>query len=320
VIPGEERTAKGELRILRSLLMEKLPLFGIAAASAALTMRAQGSANAVLTLGAIPLSLRLSNAFVSYVRYLQKAFWPAALAPMYPHPGNSLPSWQVYGALLILLAITMWAVEQRRRPYLIVGWLWFVGTLVPMIGLVQVGRQAMADRYAYLPLLGIFIMLCWGLADFAEQRRLPAALLLVAGVIVVLGLAIVARRQIAFWSDDVRLWTHTIEVTPPNYIAEDNLGAALMARRQTEEAIGHFRQAAALHPTDPISVFNIGYYEQAHGNLRQAIEHYKQAIILTTRPSLKILAWSNMGHAYSDLGDTDHARECFDTARKLQEP
>jgi len=304
----------------RYLVVEKLPLFAIAAGSAALTMRAQGTANAVMSLGAIPLSLRLSNAVVAYVRYLLKALWPTALAPMYPHPGSSLRAWQVYGALLVLLVITMWAIEQRRRRYLAVGWLWFVGTLVPMIGLVQVGRQAMADRYAYLPLLGIFIMVVWGLADWAERVRLPAPALPLASVVVVLILSFVSRRQIAFWSNDVLLWTHTINVTPPNYIAQDNLGAALLARKRTEEAIGHFREAAAIHPTDPISAFNIGLYEQEHGELWQAIEHYKQAVVLTTRPSLKVLALTNMGHAYSDLGDTDQARQCFDAAREMQGP
>ena len=322
---GEPRKANGKQRVGEErspgvLVIEKLPLFAIAAASAALTMAAQRSANAVLTFGAIPLSLRLSNAVVAYVRYLGKAFWPVALAPMYPHPGGSLRAWQVYGALLLLLAITMWVFEQRRHRFLLVGWLWFLGTLVPMIGLVQVGRQAMADRYGYLPLLGIFIMLCWGLGYLAERTRLPVAALPVAGAIVVLVLAGMSRRQIAFWSDDVRLWTHTIEVTPPNYIAEDNLGAALLARRWTEDAIPHFRRAAELHPTDPISVFNIAFYEQMHGELRQAIEHYRQAIILTTRTQLKALALANMGHAYSDLGDTDQARQCFDAARKLQGP
>jgi tetratricopeptide (TPR) repeat protein len=304
----------------RALIAEKLPLFAIAAGSAALTMQAQRSANAVLSFGAIPLSIRLSNAIVSYVRYLHKAFWPERLAPMYPHPGNMLPAWQVYGALLLLIAITLWVFEQRRHRYLLVGWLWFLGTLVPMIGLVQVGRQAMADRYAYVPLLGIFIMLCWGVADWFGAKRLPAALLPLASVLVVLALTIVARRQIGYWADNLVLWTHTIEVTPPNYIAEDNLGATLLARKRSEEAIVHFRQAAALHPTDPISVFNIGFYEQQHGNLQQAIDNYRQAIILTTRTQLKVLALQNMGHAYSDLGDADHARECFDAARKMQSP
>jgi len=304
----------------RALIAEKLPLFAIAAASAALTMRAQRSAHAVLSFGAIPLSIRLSNALVSYVRYLQKTIWPARLAPMYPHPGNTLPAWQVYGALLFLMSITLWALEQRGRRYLIVGWLWFVGTLVPMIGLVQVGRQAMADRYAYLPLLGIFFMVCWGVADWLQTKPRGKALLPIAGVLVVVSLAMVARRQVGYWADNAVLWTHTIEVTPPNYIAQDNLGATLLARKQPEQAIAHFREAAALHPTDPISVFNIGVYEQEHGNLQQAIDDYRQAIILTTRTQLKVLALQNMGHAYSDLGDADHARQCFDTARTMQGP
>jgi len=304
----------------RALIAEKLPLFAIAAASAALTMRAQRSANAVLSLGAIPLSIRLSNAIVSYVRYLHKAIWPERLAPMYPHPGNLLPAWQVYGALLFLIAVTLWVFEQRRRRYLIVGWLWFVGTLVPMIGLVQVGRQAMADRYAYLPLLGIFIMICWGVAEWLEPKRVPTALIPAISVLIVLSLAMVARRQIGYWADNLVLWAHTVAITPPNYIAEDNLGATLLSRKRSEEAIVHFHKAAALHPTDPISVFNIAFYEQQHGNLQQAIDNYRQAILLTTRTQLKVLALQNMGHAYSDLGDADHARECFDAARTMQGP
>jgi len=319
---GEKRMANSEerLRDWRWLLLEKLPLFAIAGASAALTMKAQQAGHAVLSLIAVPLSLRLSNAIVSYARYLQKAFWPVGLAPMYPHPGSSLHSWQVYGAFLFLLAITWGVAEQRRRRYLLVGWLWFLGTMVPMIGLVQVGRQAMADRYAYLPLLGIFILVCWGVADGFAEKRVPAALLPVLSVVIVLSLAVMARRQIGYWADNLVLWTHTIEVTPPNYVAEDNLGGILLKQRRGEEAIVHYRKAAAIHPTDPISVFNIGVYEQDHGQLREAIEHYKQAIALTTRSSLQTLALDKMGNAYSELGDPDQARQCFDEARKLQVP
>ena len=319
---GEKRRANSEerLRDWRWLVLEKLPLFAIAGASAALTMKAQENGHAVLSLIAVPLSLRLSNAIVSYVRYLQKAIWPAGLAPMYPHPGSSLHSWQVYGALTFLIVITWWAAEQKRRRYLLVGWLWFLGTLVPMIGLVQVGRQAMADRYAYLPLLGIFILVCWGVADWFAEKRAPAALLPVVSVVIVLSLAVAARRQIGYWADNLVLWKHTIEVTAPNYVAEDNLGGILQNQRRMEEAIVHYRKAFAIHPTDPISVFNIGVYEQEHGQLQQAIEHYKQAIVLTTRPSLQTLAYDKMGHAYSELGDSDDARHCFDESRKLQGP
>ncbi len=318
---GEQRRAKGERRSneWRWLLVEKIPLFVIAAASAVITMKAQRSSGAVLSFGASPLSVRLSNALVSYVRYLLDVFWPSGLAPMYPHPGDSLPAWQVYGSLLILLIITMLVVQYRHRRYLLVGWLWFLGTMVPMIGLVQVGRQAMADRYAYLPFVGIFIMVCWGVAQVFEEKRLPEKLLPVASALVILALCITSRHQIGYWADNITLWTHTIQVTPPNYVAEDNLGGALLARRRTEDAIVHFRAAAAIHPVDPISAFNIGYYEHLHGDLASAIEQYKRAIILTTSPSVKAQSYDNMGRAYRALGEADKARECFDQAQKLQQ-
>jgi hypothetical protein len=316
---GEKRTANSERRFLR-LLVEKLPLLAIAAASAAITMKAQGASGAVLSLGATPLSIRLSNGLVSYVKYLMNAFWPLGLAPMYPHPGDSLRAWQVYGALLLLLTITLWVVERRGRPYLLVGWLWFLGTLVPMIGLVQVGRQAMADRYAYLPLIGIFIMVCWGVAEWTAEKRLPAALLPAVSIAVLLALGIVARHQIGYWSDNVILWTHTIQVTPPNYVAQDNLGGALLARKRLDDAVVHFREAAAIHPVDPISAFNIGFYDQEHGDLYGAIEQYKKAIILTTSPSVKVQAWNDMGIAYRSLGNAQQARECFAAAKTLQGP
>ncbi len=302
------------------LVEEKLPLFAIAAASAAITMRAQRAAGAVVPLGMYPLSVRLSNAIVSYVRYLGKAVWPAHLAPMYPHPGGSLRPWQIYCSLLVLLVVSAWVVERRKRRYLLVGWLWFLGTLIPMIGLVQVGRQAMADRYAYLPLLGVFIMVCWAVADWVEENHLPAAALPVVSAVVLLALTVTARRQIGYWADNVTLWTHTVQVTGPNYIAQDDLGGALMGRHQLEEAIPHFREAAEIHPIDPISNFNIAYYAQQHGNLPEAIEGYKKAIVLTTSNGLKIKAWNNMGLAYRALGDGEQARACFEKAKTLQGP
>ncbi len=193
--------------------------------------------------------------------------------------------------------------------------------MVPMIGLVQVGRQEMADRYAYLPLLGIFIMVCWGVSDFAEEKHLPERSVARAQLCCHrLALALIAHRQIGYWADNVTLWTHTIEITAPNYVAQDDLGGALMSQNRHEEAIVHFREAAAIHPVDPISNFNIGFYEQRHGDLEQAIEQYKKAIILTTSPSLKIQAWNNMGFAYRDLGNSEQARECFEAAKKLQGP
>lgn len=309
-----------EQKSLRALIEEKLPLFGLAAASAVMTMKAQSASGAVLSLASTPLSIRLSNAIVSYVKYLEKALWPLHLAPMYPHPGDSLRAWQVYGGLLILLAMTMFVAERTTRRYLIVGWLWFLGTMIPMIGLVQVGRQALADRYAYLPLLGIFIMVCWAIADFSDEKHLPPAILPVGSCVVIAALALVAHRQIGYWADNITLWTHTIEITAPNYIAQDDLGGALMDQKRLEEAIGHFREAAEIHPVDPVSNFNIGFYDQQHGSLDEAILQYRKAILLTTSPSLKIKAWNNMGLAYRDLGDAEKARECFHAAKQLQGP
>lgn len=320
-IADSEKLLSGEKRIAYSptqLLIEKLPLFALAGISAAITMKAQGAGGAVLSLDAAPLSGRLANALLSYVKYLMKAFWPAKLAPMYPYPEAGLRAWQVCGALLVLLAITVFVVRHRRRRYLLVGWLWFLGTLVPMIGLVQAGRQAMADRYAYLPLVGIFVMICWGISDWVEEKHLPAALLPAVSITVLLALSVTARRQIGYWADNVALWTHTVEVTPPNYVAQDNLGGALMARQRLEEAIVHFREAAAIHPVDPYSAFNIGFYEHTHGDLRGAIEQYKKAIVLSTSTALKATAWDNMGRAYRSLGETSQAQTCFEKARELQ--
>jgi tetratricopeptide (TPR) repeat protein len=178
----------------------------------------------------------------------------------------------------------------------------------------------MADRYAYLPLIGIFIMVGWGAAEWAADKHLPAALLPVASIVVVLALSIAARRQIGYWADNVVLWTHTIQVTPPNYVAQDNLGGALLAHKRLDDAIAHFREAAAIHPVDPISAFNIGFYDQEHGDLYGAIEQYRRAILLTTSPSVKMQAWNDMGVAYRSLGNTQQAHECFEAAKRLQGP
>jgi len=293
------------------LVLEKLPLLVLAAASAAITVKAQGSGGATSW---YPPSVRLGNAIVSYAIYMGKAVWPTHLAPMYPHPGSSLREWQVVLALLLLLAITGIVIEDRRRRYLPVGWFWFLGTLVPMIGLKQVGAQAMADRYAYLPFVGLFLMVCWGVAEWGEKRRLATAWLAVPSVMVLLALVVVTHRQIDYWSDHVTLWSHTLDVTSGNWQAENNLGMALLRQGKMEEAIPHFRAAAAIDPSDPVSNMNIGTYEHSHGNLPQAIEYYKKAILLARNPKLKADAYNNLGYAYKDLGDYADALQNLQSA------
>jgi tetratricopeptide (TPR) repeat protein len=299
------------------LAAEKLPLLALCAASAFITMKAQQAAGAMHTAkNTFPLSIRLGNAIVCYARYLGKAFWPSHLALIYPHPGTSLKTWEVLAALVLLLAITALVLRERRRRYLLVGWFWFLGTMVPMIGLVQVGEQAMADRYAYLPFIGLFIMVCWGLEDWAEQRKVPIAVLAGASVVVLMALSVVAYRQLNYWGDNVVLWTHIIEVTPPNYIAQDDLGGAYLNSGQLEEAMKHFRAAAEIYPLDPFSNLNLAIYAQQHNDPQQAIA--RSNIVLTRSPSprLRSKAYTTMGLAYRALGNQEESQRCLQAAQR----
>ncbi len=316
------------------LALEKLPLLALSAASAFITMRAQEYGGGINP--DVALSNRLGNAIVSYARYLGKAFWPVRLAPMYPLPGNSLRTWQVLASLILLLAITALAIAaRRRRRYLLVGWLWFLGTLVPMIGLVQVGVQAMADRYAYLSFVGLFIMVCWSVADlYPASREIPAASgrakweerrsFALAGIAVValLALMVVTHRQIDYWNDNVGLWEHTLQVTPPNWVAENNLAHALLNKGQPEDAITHFRSAVAINPSDADSTLNLGAYAQSHDDLPLAIERYKKVLALTDKTARlnapkRALTFRNMGHAYRHMKEDEKARDCYRQAVDL---
>ena len=317
-VPGESSaTEAGEVlpgRTLSALVWEKLPLFALSAVSAVITMKAQKAGYAMQS---FPRSVRLENAIVAYASYVKKAFWPFDLSPMYPHPGSSIAKWQVLAAFVCLLAITALVANAARRRYLTMGWLWFLGTLVPMIGLVQVGSQAMADRYAYLSFIGLFIMICWGVADWAQQRHVPAAWLKCASIAVLLALAVVARNQIGYWSDNVTLWTHAVKVTKGNWLAEDNLGGALMEDGKLEKAIDHFRAAAVIHPEGPVSHLDIGFYEQQHKNWPQAIEQYYEVLKDTPNPKLRSEAYNNLALISREIGDYATARDDFQRAVDL---
>jgi protein O-mannosyl-transferase len=302
IIPG---------RTFSQLVFEKLPLFALSVASAVITVTAQRAGHAFRL---YPLSVRLENAILAYASYVKKAFWPVDLAPMYPHPGNAIAKWLVFAALLFLLCVTVLVVGEWRRRYLAVGWLWFLGTLVPMIGLVQVGTQAMADRYAYLPLIGLFIMVCWSVAEWSEQRRFSPAWLRGVSVAALLALAWVGHQQIGYWEDNVTLWTRTLQVTRNNWVAEDNLGGSLMEQGKLDAAISHFRAAAAIYPGDPVSHLDIGFYEQQHNNWLQAIEQYQKVLSLTPSPKLRSEAYNNLALIERDLGDYAAARESFQRA------
>ena len=306
---ADTELAKVPQRTFSQLVIEKLPLFAITAASAIITVNAQRAGHAFRV---YPLTVRLENAVVAYASYVKKAFWPVDLAPMYPHPGNAIARWQVWAALVLLLAITALAVgEARRRRYVAVGWLWFLGTLVPMIGLVQVGTQAMADRYAYLPLIGVFIMFCWSVADWGAQRRVSTTWLWSGAIAVLLMLAWMAHQQVDYWEDNVTLWTRALQVTRNNWVAEDNLGGALMEQGKLDAAISHFRAAAAIYPGDPVSHLDIGFYEQQHNNWPQAIQQYQEVLNATPSPKLRAEAYNNLALIERDLGEYAAARQYF---------
>ncbi len=263
------------------LVREKLPLLALVAASAVVTSVAQSHEGNVRTFTEFPFAVRLSNALVSYAKYLLLAFWPNDLAVFYPLPEAGMPAWQIIGAALLLIGVTAFCVFQRKiRPYLIVGWLWFLGTLVPVIGLVQVGGQTMADRYFYIPSIGLFIAIVFGLAGVAERRRVAPWLTAAIANVVLLVLATLTNAQIHWWTDSVTLLKHALTVAPPSAAMESALGFALHRSGQLDEAAAHFEKALKIRPDDYLSQLYIGVCRFYQGHVTEAIEHAQAAIRL----------------------------------------
>ncbi len=288
------------------LLLEKVPLLVLSAASAAITLKAQRAGMAVRTLRQFSLAVRVENAVVAYGMYLWRMLWPARLAPLYPHPGDTLAAWQVALSAIVVVMVTALVIAFRRRRYLLVGWLWFLGTLIPVIGLVQVGDAARADRYAYVPLIGIFVMIAYGLADLAEARKVSPTWQAVPALCVLAGLGFVTHRQLSYWDSEYDLWSHTLAVTGRNPFAHDALGAALLepdvamtpddltnldtdqkrmdaARRHYEEALSIRRELAQHNPNVYLpdmatTLNNLGNLDRIQQRMDAARQHYEQAL------------------------------------------
>jgi tetratricopeptide (TPR) repeat protein len=295
--PGSRRLV--EAGPLARAAAEKLPLLALAAVSAAVTYAVQERA---MSPEQVSLGLRLQNAAVSAVLYLLQTFRPTGLSVIYPFPDQGIPAAQVAGASLLLGALTAlaaWALVARRLAYPAVGWLWYLGTLVPVIGIVQVGMQARADRYTYLPMVGIALALAFGVRDLVRAGRLPAAVAAAAGAAASIALAALSYQQVGVWRDGVALFEHAVRVDPRNHIAHSMLGANLLAAGRVDDARLHYRRALEIRPDWPKAHTGLGEIFRQQGRLQDAVREFEAALRAWPQHD-----WThaNLGVTYLELG------------------
>ena len=335
---------------LSLLVREKIPLFAMATSSCVVTYMVQQSGGAVRSLDQYGLGVRIANAIVVYVGYIAKMIWPMNLSALYPHPGNTLPIWQVITCALLLVGVTYLALRfSRKNQYIGVGWLWYLVTLVPVIGIVQVGQQAMADRYTYIPLIGLFVIIAWGIPDLLTRLRFTRhAILAVPAAFIIIALCGCTWIQIGYWNNGMTLYEHALKATSGHPMVHFVLADALFDKGEVGQAIKHFKKAIEIQPdlaeahnglgfvyakqgkTDAaIAEFskalkikpnlasahcNFGFVFMAQGNLDEAISHLSKAIKLD--PS-NAEAQCNLAFALSQRGDCDEAIEHYNQALKV---
>ncbi len=258
-----------DLRTLRKLAVEKIPLLVLSALSCVATIIAQGGPSGEME--PFPLSWRINNALASYLIYIWQMFCPRHLAAFYPHPENTLPVWEIILAIVLLGAISGAAIALRRRyPYFITGWLWYLGMLVPVIGILQIGMQGHADRYTYLPQIGLYVAMTWAIADLSSTWRYRREVLAFSAVVVLFALGLSAHAQVPYWRNSEILWNHILAVTPNNYVAHNNLGVLLERRGQVDEAMSHYLQTLKIQSVNKQARHNLGL-ARAHTNLASAL-------------------------------------------------
>ena len=268
----------GQRALILRLVIEKIPFFVLSAASCWVTIHAQQGKGAVGSLERFPMVVRVANALVSYVKYIAKTIWPQNLAAYYPHPGI-VSWWWVLGAGLLLVAVSILAIRTIRQfPWFIVGWLWYLGTLVPVIGLMQVGAQAMADRYTYLPLIGLFIITAWGFAELIAGWRNKKKLLALAGASLLITLMVSSWFQVRHWKNSITLFQHAVEATSKNYLAYEKLGVALTARGKPAAAIMHFKEALRIKPDNEGVHLNLADALLSKGKIDECIRYYQKVL------------------------------------------
>lgn len=297
------------LKDLPALIVEKIPLFVLSGVSAYLTILAQKASGAVESLEALPLGTRFLNAIVAYAKYVVTLFYPANLAVWYPYE-REIPFWQIGGALVLLLGVTAFCIWQmRERKYLLMGWLWFLGTLVPVIGLVQVGSQSMADRYTYVPYFGLFVMLAWGLGDLLKSKRVFFALFAVAIII----FSILSFRQTSHWKNNETLYRRTLAVTKDNFLISHNLCYTLVLEDRLDEAEPFCRKAIEVNPTYEQGYNTLGILQIKRGQYAEAEQNFKR--VLEIAPQFG-LAYANLSVAQSLQKRPDEAEANLEKAVK----
>jgi Flp pilus assembly protein TadD len=292
------RLEAGQQRVWLRLVAEKLPLFLMAIASSVITIVVQWAGGAVASVETLPIGIRAANAAVSYVSYIVKMLWPARLAVVYPYV-LPIPWWAVVGSVLILLCITAVALRFRRFSFVTVGWLWYLGTLAPVIGIIQVGNQPMADRYTYIPLIGLFIVIAWGIPELLKSARLPKIVNPIAGAMAIIACSIAAYSQTQYWQDNLALWGRALAVTSNNARANNNFGNALSDQKRRSEAVAHYKEALRINPRFSDAHYNLGNALAAEGKIDEAIESYKKAISLAPNNPQ---AYNGLGSALDDQG------------------
>ena len=308
--PGAERW-----RILFNLFLEKIPLFLTSGLSIYLASASIQNSGLYISLQSTPVTLRIANALVSYIKYIGILIWPQNLAVFYPFP-RTVGTYQILGALLVIVCISILVMTAyKKQTYLMIGWFWFLGTFVPVIGLIQAGLwPALADRWAYVPMIGLFIILAWGLFEILarwplQKFKFAVILLMVAGCLMA-----VSWKQIGYWKNSVTLFNRAVVVTKNNFIAQNNLGHALLMRDEITEAAEHFRKSSEINPGFAAAHLNMAMVLDRQGKLEQAIKHYVKA--LEIKPN-NTDAHNNLGSTWYRLGRTDKAYAHYLAAIKI---
>jgi tetratricopeptide (TPR) repeat protein len=345
---GYDKGLSQLIKRLITLTKEKIPFFVCSLFAGLVTLYAQNSGRVMIDLRELPFQLRIENALIAYVKYIGKTFWPQDLAFFYPFP-SVIEWWQIISSLFILLLISIVAIRiKNRSPYFVVGWLWFLITLLPVIGLIQVGGQAMADRYSYIPITGLFIVVVWGFPEFTSGIRYWRTILALLAITVIFVSAALTRQQLSYWQDSISVFRRTLQVTKNNYeihsilgtvladkgdldtaLAEhfealrinpgysgvhNNLGLTFAARGDYEAAIRQYFEALKLNSENFDAHYNLGLVFQKTGNLDAEIFQYQEALRINpnfTRP------YNNLGIAFAKKGELDKAIDQFQRALKV---